>query len=373
MRRLKERGADVRVVMTAGAQEFITPLTLQAVSGEDVRTGLFDLDAEAAMGHIELARWADKIIIAPASADFIARFTVGMANDLLTTLCLATDKPIYLAPAMNRLMWADAATQANIQTLQQRGVSILGPGSGEQACGEVGAGRMLEPLEIIDGSTLPTIAPLLAGKRLLITAGPTQEAIDPVRYISNHSSGKMGYAIASAAAHMGAEVTLVSGPTVLAKPPVRCIEVLSAAEMLAACEAQVDGKDVFIATAAVADYRVDQAADQKIKKNAASLSLGLQRNPDILATISAANPSLFTVGFAAETNDVLAYARDKLQRKQLNMIAANEVGAGKAFGQDDNAITLVTAEAEIDLGRASKQVLAFKLLTEIAQSISNEQ
>lgn len=381
VRRLKEQGATVQVVMTQAATEFITPLTLQALSGRAVRISLLDANAEAGMGHIELARWPDLILIAPASADIMARLAQGCAADLLSTLCLATDKPIALAPAMNRLMWTNAATQANVATLQQRGFSIWGPDSGDQACGETGAGRMLEPLALRDqvqqAFTQHTVQSLTK-QRVLITAGPTREAIDPVRYISNHSSGRMGYALAQAAVAAGAEVTLVSGPVALDTPAnVQRIDVESTQQMLDAVLAQVANHSIFIAVAAVSDYRVANPAQQKIKKNAESISLQLERNPDILATVAALEDRPFCVGFAAETNQVAQYAQHKLQTKRLDMIAANRVGDGLAFGTDDNALHVFwqngTALAEQILPKQAKSLLAQQLMTLIAQRFEDTQ
>lgn len=367
VRRLKDQGAEVRVVMTQGAQAFVTPLTFQAVSGNDVRTELFDRSAEAAMGHIELARWADMIVVAPATADFIARLRAGMANDLLSTLCLATDAKLVLAPAMNRLMWANPATQENCETLKQRGVALLGPGSGSQACGETGEGRMLEPLEIIDAVMGLLDSGPLAGKHVLITAGPTLEPIDPVRYISNNSSGKMGYAVAAAAAKLGASVTLVSGPVALEVPPrVQRVWANSADDMLQAVLPRAGDADIFIATAAVADYRPALAADSKIKKQSESLNIELERTEDVLAAVAAKFEHVFAVGFAAETDKLLEYARSKLERKGLDMVAANWVNqAGTGFNADQNALTLVTADGEEELPVMSKVELAGALMSRV--------
>ncbi|HXH03879.1 MAG TPA: bifunctional phosphopantothenoylcysteine decarboxylase/phosphopantothenate--cysteine ligase CoaBC [Candidatus Competibacteraceae bacterium] len=368
-RRLAEVGAEVQVVMTAAAQTFITPLTLQAVSGRPVRTELLDPAAEAGMGHIELARWADLILIAPASADFLARLTHGFADDLLATLCLATDRPIAVAPAMNRLMWANPATQANLAILHGRGVAIWGPASGAQACGEVGEGRMLEPLELRERVIAHFGAGPLQGVRVLLTAGPTREAIDPVRYISNRSTGKMGYAVAAAAAAAGASVTLVSGPVALATPPgVERIDVESAEQMYQAVMARARAHDIFIATAAVADYRVAAPAERKIKKSAETLNLALVRNPDILASVAALGEGRpFTVGFAAETHDVLAYAEDKRRRKGLDLIAANEVGEGKGFERDHNALHVLWEGGGVELPLADKNELGRQLVAVIAE------
>ncbi len=330
VRRLRERGAEIRVVMTAGAEQFVTPLTFQAVSGSPVRSSLWDAGAEAAMGHIELARWADKIVIAPASADFLARLTAGMADDLLATLCLASEAPVFVAPAMNRVMWSNAATRANIAKLAERGVTILGPGLGDQACGETGPGRMLEP-EHIATMVLQSGEGGLAGLSLLITAGPTREPIDPVRYITNRSSGKMGFALAEAAAAAGARVRLVTGPVALSTPAgVERFDVQTAEDMYAAVHAQLPGSDVFIGAAAVSDYRPEHSAEHKIKKHAQRLELKLTRAPDTLRSVAALAPPErpFTVGFAAETENLEAHALAKLEDKRLDMIAANLVGEG---------------------------------------------
>jgi len=368
VRRLRERGYEVRVVMTRGAANFITPLSLQAVSGQPVHTTLLDEQAEAAMGHIELARWADVVLVAPATADVIARLAHGLADDLLTTLCLATDAPIVLAPAMNGRMWAAAATRANVETLQSRGVRMLGPGSGDQACGEIGEGRMLEPAEL--AAQLDARVPMagreqeLAGLGVLITAGPTREAIDPVRYISNHSSGKMGYAVAAAARAAGASVILVSGPSDLPGPPgVERIRVESADEMRDAVLSRVEGCDIFIAAAAVADYRPAFRAEQKIKKKESDLEIALVRNTDILAEVAAGDHPPFTVGFAAETERLEAHAREKLARKGLDMIAANPVGGENiGFGVDTNTLRVFWKDGETDLGEATKTDLAARLV-----------
>jgi phosphopantothenoylcysteine decarboxylase/phosphopantothenate--cysteine ligase len=371
VRRLRERGADVQVVMTAGARQFVTPLTFQALSGRPVRSDLWDEQAEAAMGHIELARWADRILVAPATADFIARVAHGLADDLLTTLCLATDAPLSVAPAMNRLMWANAATQANVELLRSRGVAILGPGTGDQACGETGPGRMLEPADLVEA--LLALAPAattgaLAGRKVVITAGPTRERIDPVRFITNRSSGKMGYAVAEAARDAGAEVVLVSGPVNLPAPRgVRSVGVETAEQMMAAVSAELPGTDIFIAAAAVSDYRPVQVAMEKIKKTSDSLLLALSRTPDILATVAAGDPRPFVVGFAAETQNVEANALAKLEGKRLDMIAANQVGDGLAFDCDDNALTLYWPGGKRELGRAGKPRLAAELVAVIAE------
>jgi phosphopantothenoylcysteine decarboxylase/phosphopantothenate--cysteine ligase len=372
VRRLRERGAEVQVVMTAAAREFITPLTLQAVSGRAVRTDLWDSSAEAAMGHIELARWAELVLIAPASAGFLARLATGQADDLLTTVCLATEAPVAVAPAMNRIMWAHPATRANVALLQNRGVAVIGPAEGEQACGEVGAGRMDEPLEILNRAMM-LIEPSgpLVGRRVLITAGPTRECIDPVRFVSNRSSGKMGFAVALAARKAGAEVVLVSGPVSLATPAgVRRVEVESAADMLAAVLREVDRTDIFISTAAVADYRPTHTFDQKIKKTSDHMDLSLERTTDIVATVAARADRPFVVGFAAETETVEHNARGKLLKKNLDMIAANEVGADKAFDCEDNNLVVLWRTGRKELGQASKATLAERLVALIAEVLA---
>lgn len=368
VRRLKERGADVQVVMTAGAREFVTPLTFQALSGREVRTELWDSAAEAAMGHIELARWAELVLVAPASADFLARLAGGRADDLLATLCLATEAPVWVAPAMNRLMWSNAATRANAATLAARGVRLLGPASGEQACGETGPGRMLEPQEIADAVYAAERGGALAGTHVVITAGPTREALDPVRFISNRSSGKMGYAVAEAARDAGARVTLVSGPVALATPPgVTRIDVESAEQMYEAVHAAIGDAQIYIGAAAVADYAPARCAGQKIKKTSDCLELSLTRSRDILASVAALPQRPFTVGFAAETNDVETHARDKLVRKQLDLIAANEVGAEKAFDREDNALLVLWPGGRRELALQSKCGLAREFVALIAE------
>ncbi|MEX0899291.1 MAG: bifunctional phosphopantothenoylcysteine decarboxylase/phosphopantothenate--cysteine ligase CoaBC [Gammaproteobacteria bacterium] len=364
VRRLVDRGATVQVVMTTGAKEFITPLTMQAVSGRPVRDDLWDLDAEGAMGHIELARWADRVIIAPASADFLAKLAHGRADDLLTTLCLATDAPLAVAPAMNRVMWADAATQANIATLRERGIAVLGPGDGNQACGEVGPGRMLEPDAIL--AALYSKGPL-AGKRVVVTAGPTREPIDPVRYLSNRSSGKMGYAVAVAARDAGAGVTLVSGPTALAPPSgVEFVGVESAREMLDAVAACIESADVFIGVAAVSDWTPAAPAGQKVKKHDGAFSLELTPTGDIVSIVAARANRPFTVGFAAETQDLRANAEAKFSAKGLDMVVANEVGSGRAFDADENELLVLWPGGEQVLPRAAKSALARELIEIIA-------
>ncbi|MFZ5537066.1 MAG: bifunctional phosphopantothenoylcysteine decarboxylase/phosphopantothenate--cysteine ligase CoaBC [Pseudomonadota bacterium] len=373
VRRLRDAGAEVRVVMTEGATHFLTPLTLQALSGHPVRASLWDETAEAAMGHIELARWADAILIAPASADVMARLAAGLADDLLTTLCLATEVPLFLAPAMNRVMWAHPATQANVQTLAARGTTLFGPAAGTQACGETGEGRMLEPLELVallSRHLAPEQNRPWAGRRIVITAGPTREALDPVRFLSNRSSGRMGFALAEAARDAGAEVVLVSGPTALPTPEgVTRIDVETALQMRDAVMTQMPC-DIFIGTAAVADYRPLEPAPGKIKKTADQLNLTLVKNPDILSEVAARLDRPFVVGFAAETEHVLEHARDKLVRKRLDLIAANRVGEGLAFDQPDNALTVLWAGGQAELPQADKRQLARQLIELIDQRIT---
>jgi phosphopantothenoylcysteine decarboxylase/phosphopantothenate--cysteine ligase len=369
VRRLRDQGAEVRVVMTQGGREFITPLTLQALSGHPVHLDLLDAAAEAAMGHIELARWADLVLIAPATADLMARLTQGIANDLLTTLVLATDAQVALAPAMNQAMWRDPATQANADALTRRGIRLFGPGAGSQACGDIGLGRMLEPDELARLSADCFQRNVLDGVRLLITAGPTQENIDPVRYITNHSSGKMGFALAEAAVEAGAQVTLVAGPVFLPTPDrVQRIDVVSARDMLAACEAGMPA-DILIAAAAVADYRPEVVAAHKLKKDPNSgdgLYLQMVRNPDILATLAGCADRPFSVGFAAETENLLEYASGKLKAKNLDLIVANDVANPSiGFNSEENAITVIDRElrqssfAQTSKGKIARQLIAF--------------
>jgi phosphopantothenoylcysteine decarboxylase / phosphopantothenate---cysteine ligase len=373
VRRLIERGAEVQVVMTAAAREFVTPVTFQAVSGRAVRTDLWDAAAEAAMGHIELARWADLVLIAPASAHVLARLAHGLADDLLTTLCLATTAPIAVAPAMNHRMWENAATQANVETLARRGVRVLGPAVGDQACGEYGPGRALEPLEIVS-----SIAPLLArgplqGRRVMVTAGPTRECIDPVRFVSNRSSGKMGFAVAQAMREAGADVVLVTGPVCLDTPPgVRRIDVESADQMHTAVQRELPGISIFVGTAAVADYRPLACAEQKIKKRSDKLNLELTRTTDILAQVSAGSRRPFVVGFAAETESLEQHAREKLLAKNLDLIAANEVGHSKAFDCDQNALLVLWRGGRIELPPASKHELGRQLTQIIIQRFAEQ-
>ena len=442
-RLLIKAGFEVRVIMTTGAQAFITPLTLQALTGNEVHISLLDEKAEAGMGHIELAKWADLIIIAPASANTLARLAMGMADDLLTTVCLATAAPVIIAPAMNQQMWAHPAVNLNVQTLRDMNYQIIAPASGEQACGDVGAGRLPEPeqllAEVLLFNAMQTTPQLLAGKRVVITAGPTVEAIDPVRYLSNHSTGKMGFALARACVAAGADVILIAGGKVALPTPLNVtrIDVLSAKEMLIAAQQCVDGThnalqyvpedehdhshdhehhhshqhehhgecdcgddhshshnhsheiddkqhahsenqnvmaDIFIATAAVADYRTEEAAPQKIKKTQDAMTLSLVKNPDILATISLAHPALFVVGFAAETQDIERYARGKLVSKDLDLIACNDVSrADIGFASDDNAMQVFFSERyehdSVTLEKASKDKIAEQLVGIIGETI----
>jgi phosphopantothenoylcysteine decarboxylase/phosphopantothenate--cysteine ligase len=375
-RRLIERGADVRVVMTTAAKEFITPLTMQAVSGHPVADSLLDPAAEASMGHIELAKWADIVLIAPATADLIARMAAGMGNDLLSTLVLATDSPIAVSPAMNQQMYANLATQENIATLTRRGMNIWGPAAGQQACGDVGMGRMLEPMDLVhrcEAFFLLTAGEptRLEGTSVLITAGPTREAIDPVRYISNHSSGKMGYAIADAAAQLGAKVTLVSGPVSLNAPShVDRISIDSAEQMHLAVMEHAQSHDIFIACAAVADFRPNHIAEQKLKKTSDEdgMTITMIKNPDIVASVAALTEQRpFTVGFAAETQEVEKYARAKLERKNLDMICANDVSIqGQGFNSDDNALHLYWKNGNKALPLTAKSELGKAIMLEIA-------
>jgi len=374
VRRLRDAGAIVRVAMTENAKRFITPLTMQAVSGFPVHDNLFDEHAEAAMGHIELARWADLILIAPVTADFMARLAKGYADDLLTTLCLATPAPIAIAPAMNQGMWKHVLTQENLQILQQKGVRILGPAEGSQACGDVGLGRMLEPADIVQAANTLFATGALAGVRVLVTAGPTHEAIDPVRYITNGSSGKMGYALAEAAREAGAEVTLISGPVSLQKPArMECIDVVTAQEMHDIVMRKIPDYDIFLAVAAVSDYRCQTIAQQKIHKQEAAEQLVLERNPDIAASVGALAKKPFIVGFAAETDNVLEQARKKRERKHMDLIVANHVGGSVGMGSDDNEVTLIGKDGEVALPLATKRKLARQLIAAIADEYSRRQ
>lgn len=376
VRRLKDRGAEVRVILTAAAAEFITPLTLQALSGHPVGQSLLDPAAEAAMGHIELAKWADLILVAPASADVIARISHGLANDLLTSCILASAAPLAIAPAMNQQMYQNIATQQNLATLKSRNIHIYGPAAGSQACGDVGPGRMLEPLQLVD-AVINTLSPPqdLAGVSIAITAGPTREAIDPVRYISNHSSGKMGFALAQAAAARGARVTLISGPVQLATPDgVSRIDVVSAEQMCEAALAAATNHDIFIGCAAVADFRMADIATQKLKKQAGSdtLTLQLVKNPDIIARVAALTSKRpFTVGFAAETENVAAYAQQKLTQKNLDLICANDVSdPALGFNSEQNAITVYSKDGAFPLGQQSKHDLAKALISLVFEHYS---
>jgi phosphopantothenoylcysteine decarboxylase/phosphopantothenate--cysteine ligase len=369
VRRLGAAGAAVRVVMTRSAQEFAGPLTFQALSGNPVHTDLLDRQAEAAMGHIELARWADAIVLAPASANSLARLAHGLADDLLSTLCLASSAPLTVVPAMNQQMWQALATQENLAALRRRGVQILGPAAGSQACGEIGPGRMLEPDVIVAALSRNFSSGALAGLNVLVTAGPTREAIDPVRYISNRSSGRMGYAVAEASAEAGARVTLVSGPTQLDVPAtVRRVDVVSAQQMADAVAQTLAGTDIFIAAAAVADFRCADIAPHKHKRSGVEWQLNLVPNPDILAGVAATAVPPFTVGFAAETQELAAHARAKLQAKAIDMIAANDVSAaGRGFDSDLNALQVFWRGGEAELPLAPKTRLARQLVSLIAE------
>jgi phosphopantothenoylcysteine decarboxylase/phosphopantothenate--cysteine ligase len=368
VRRLRDQGAEVQVVMTPGAQRFVTALTFQALAGRPVRTDLFEAVDEAAMDHIELARWAELVLVAPASADFLARLAGGRADDLLSTLCLATAAPVWVAPAMNRLMWANPATQANVAILESRGVRLLGPASGDQACGETGPGRMLEPDELVAAIYAAELTGPLSGLHVVVSAGPTREAIDPVRFISNRSSGKMGFAVAAAARAAGARVTLIAGPVALPTPAgVSRIDVESAGQMYSAVHAALQGAQLYIGAAAVADYTPVSCASQKIKKTGECLELSLQRAPDILASLAALEPRPFTIGFAAETTDVERHARDKLVRKHLDLIAANEVGVDLAFDREDNALLVLWPGGRRELTLKSKAELAREFIAVVAE------
>ena len=368
VRRLREAGAAVRVVMTDAACEFITELTLQAVSGHPVYRKLLDSEAEAAMSHIQLARWADAVLIAPDSADFLARLAQGRGDDLLTTVCLASAAPLAVAPAMNQQMWRNPATGENIAILHQRGIRVFGPGEGSQACGDVGPGRMLEPTELATMTASLFETGALDGLNVLITAGPTWEALDPVRGLTNKSSGKMGYAVAEAAAEAGAQVTLISGPVALTPPErITTVRVTSAQEMHDAVLGRVSEAAIFIGVAAVADYRPASVAEQKIKKSVEHLSIELVRNPDILASVAALKPAPFTVGFAAETEHLAAAARAKLAAKGVDLIAANLVGGSEGgFGADENRLLLVDRDGSTELPLAPKAQLARALIQHIA-------
>lgn len=373
VRLLQKAGADVRVIMTQGAQAFITPLTLQALSGHSVHTELLDEEAERGMGHIELARWADAIIVAPAAAETLSSLNAGAANNLLTTVCLASSAPIFLAPAMNQQMWAQPATQQNISALVAKGFHMIGPESGEQACGDIGSGRMSEPSDIVNvvDSFFPSRE--LQNKHVVITAGPTREAIDPVRYLTNHSSGKMGFALARAAIEAGAKVTLISGPVNLETPGrVNRVDVISALDMLAACREVCKEADIFIACAAVADYRPRSVAQQKLKKTGEdNLTLVLEQNPDIVATIANEYSDLLCVGFAAETENLLEQARVKRAKKQLDIIIANDVAAQPVFGSDTNSVTIISENKEHTISSSTKLEIARQSIAEIARLTSS--
>lgn len=370
VRRLQDLGADVRVVMTRGAQEFITPLTMQALSGNPVHIDLLDTEAEAAMGHIELARWADLVLIAPATADLIARLSSGRADDLLTTLCLASDAPLAIAPAMNQAMWRDSGTQTNLKTLSERGIHIFAPAEGSQACGDIGPGRMQEAVDLAAAAAQLFENRLLDGLHAVITAGPTREAIDPVRFISNHSSGKMGFALAEAAVEAGATVTIIAGPVHLATPDrVNRVDVESAADMYAAVHQHLESCDIFISAAAVADFAPAQVENHKIKKGATdTMQINLVKTKDIVASVGALDQGPFTVGFAAETRDLEQYARDKLERKGLDMIIANDVSdTSIGFNSDENAVSVFDKNKKTSLPKTSKSHLARQLLALIAR------
>jgi phosphopantothenoylcysteine decarboxylase/phosphopantothenate--cysteine ligase len=371
VRRLQDAGAEVRVVMTPGAEEFIRPLTLQALSGHPVHADLLDPEAEAGMGHIELARWADLVLIAPATADFIATMVHGRANSLLNAIYLATPVVVAVAPAMNQGMWSHPATTANIELLRQRQVRILGPDNGVQACGDIGPGRMQQPDMLVEQVVACFASQQLSGKKMVITAGPTREAIDPVRYISNHSSGKMGYALAEAAIEAGAEVTLISGPVNL-QPPERCtlIPVISAADMHSATMSACANAEILIASAAVADYRPVTVATQKIKKHADAMTLEMEKNPDIVSAAASEYSDLFVVGFAAETQDVESYARGKLERKNLDAIVANDVSRSDVgFNSDNNEAWWISADTSKAFSIRSKTQLARDIVAAIAEQL----
>ena len=374
VRRLQDRGADVRVVMTPGAEEFIRPLTMQALSGHPVHCGLLDEKAEAGMGHIELARWADLLLIAPATADFIATMVHGRADNLLAAIYLATPALVAVAPAMNQGMWRHPASLDNVEKLNQRGVTIIGPDSGIQACGDTGPGRMEQPDTIINQASDMFTSKSLQGKKVVITAGPTREALDPVRYISNHSSGKMGYALATAALDAGADVVLISGPVNLSIPE-RCqyLSVISANDMLLASLEYAKKADIFIATAAVADYRAVSIAKNKIKSDSDVLTINFEKNPDIVSTVATANESLFVVGFAAESTDVENYAMGKLKTKGLNAIIANDISRSDiGFNSDDNEVSWIDTDSSITFSKRSKTQLSRDLIAQIAHKYNDQ-
>ena len=372
VRRLQDRGAEVRVVMTPGAEEFLRPLTMQALSGHPVHTGLLDEKAEAGMGHIELARWADLLLIAPASADFIANMVHGRADSLLAAIYLATPAKVAIAPAMNQAMWSHSASVENINNLTRRGVTIIGPESGSQACGDIGPGRMEQPDSIIEQASSLFNSGVLQGKKVVITAGPTREALDPVRYISNHSSGKMGYALATAAIDAGADVILISGPVALSIPE-RCqgILVISADEMQQAALEFAEGADIFIATAAVADYKAASVASEKIKSGDDKMTISLEKNPDIVSSVASTFEDLFVIGFAAESNDVKTYAKGKLEQKHLDAIVANDISRTDiGFNSDDNEVSWIDSDSTIVFSKRSKAQLARDLVAQITIKIN---
>lgn len=377
IRRIKERGAEVKVVLTSGGKAFITPLTLQAVSGEPVAEDLLDPNAEAAMGHIEFAKWADLVVVAPASADMLATMRAGLAHNLASTLLLATPAPVVVCPAMNQQMYAHPATKENLSVLKARGIDVWGPAIGEQACGDVGAGRMIEPSEMVERtvSAFKTKNKLLTGKTLTITAGPTREAIDPVRYISNHSSGKMGFAIAQAAVELGAKVNLIAGPVSLSTPTgAHRVDVKSAQDMHSAALELAQQSDIFIACAAVADYRPEVCAQQKIKKNDDDMTINMVKNPDIVADVASLTKKRpFVIGFAAETQDVEKYALGKLTKKNLDMICANDVSvSNQGFNSDDNALKVYWNGGSKDLPLNSKKQLSYDLLDVVVQQLTKD-
>jgi phosphopantothenoylcysteine decarboxylase / phosphopantothenate---cysteine ligase len=371
VRRLIDSGAEVRVVLTSGAEAFVTPLTFQALSGNPVSTKLLDEKAEAGMGHIELARWADRVIVAPATANFISRLACGNADDLLSTLCLATKATIAVAPSMNQGMWLNPATQNNINLLELRDIEIIGPAAGDQACGDTGPGRMSEPAEIIEALSEDKNSRSLQNKKVVITAGPTQEALDPVRYLSNYSSGKMGYALAMACAKAGAETILVSGPVSLACPnSVSRISVTSCEQMQTEVMSNIEGADIFIGAAAVADYRAESIATQKIKKRTDSIEIKLIKNPDILAVVASLKKRPFVVGFAAESENLIENATKKLESKNLDLIVANDIsGTAIGFQSEENAVTLLGSGNPIKIGRAPKRLIAKQIVEFISAKI----
>jgi phosphopantothenoylcysteine decarboxylase/phosphopantothenate--cysteine ligase len=369
VRDFRAAGAEVRVVMTRAAVEFVTPMTFQALSAHPVATDLLDEKAEAAMGHIALARWADAVVVAPASANFIARLAQGRADDLLSTVCLASAAPLCVAPAMNQQMWSNPATVQNVETLRARAVHLFGPETGDQACGDVGPGRMLEPQHIVAQTADLFESGLLSGVKVMVSAGPTREPIDPVRYISNRSSGRMGYAIAAAVVEAGGHCVLVSGPTCLTPPErVEFLQVQTAREMHQAVFEHIEDCEIYIGTAAVSDYRPSTVESQKIKKQTTGMTLQLERNPDIIADVADVFPHIFTVGFAAETQNLHNYALKKLQDKQLNMVAANQVSDQKiGFDSELNALSIFWHGGRRDLPTATKQHIARQLIESIAE------